>query len=146
MSSIKFLKYFLIFLAIIYFLSPIDLIPDIGLVGRVDDLLLIWFLYWRYKKYIQRVKQEFQTYSSTSESDSEGSERAGSSNNQSQANFQFNPYKVLDLGQDATKEEIAKQYKVMLKSTTRIEYTTLVKSFRTWPMKRQWKSRKLMRC
>ena len=113
MSSLKLLKYFFIFIALLYILSPWDLIPDaLGLLGRVDEIVLIWFLYWRYKRIIENLKQEFQTYYGNKSTTQETSD---SEEPQQQETSSFDPYRVLELSPGATKEEIAKQYKVMLK-------------------------------
>jgi len=86
----------LIAFGILYFLIPIDLLPDkipFGL-GRLDDIAVIILLYRRYKRL---VKEE-----APPQMEPQVEEKT------------FDPYSVFDLPRNATKEEIDTRYKVLL--------------------------------
>ena len=70
-------KIILIILAVIYVLSPIDLIPDIGLIGRIDDLLFVLFIWYRIKRWGRVLRSD--------DRDSAQSQRAQSDNTQQRA-------------------------------------------------------------
>jgi uncharacterized membrane protein YkvA (DUF1232 family) len=97
-------------IAIVYFLLPFDLVPDMFLgPGWLDDLAMLGLAYWWYtrmkKLYAQRTTRStngFQTSSSGQPC-------------QDQAYYQKNsqkddPYSVLGIQPGATKEEIRKAY------------------------------------
>lgn len=67
------MKAWLIFAAVVYFLVPYDLIPDVfGLPGRIDDLLMMAWLAWTYRGHARQfVDNRF------GHSASQGSSQAG---------------------------------------------------------------------
>jgi uncharacterized membrane protein YkvA (DUF1232 family) len=128
----------LFFLAVLYLLSPLDLIPDrIPVFGLIDDIIT---LFWLVKKYRQltgtkdNVKSSTKTsskaqaqsgpsasgkkqYSSSSANqNAQGSQNSQSSQSDSkkaEAKPQkgYNPYKILGVNQATSREELDKRYK-----------------------------------
>lgn len=81
-------------LAIVYFVWPVDLIPDLfGPVGRIDDLLVFALVAWQ--AYSQRRKAD----NEHSKDQPPRSEAARS------------PHEVLGVPANATKEEIEARYR-----------------------------------
>jgi len=99
----------LILFAILYFLSPIDLIPDfIPIVGKLDDLLVILFIYWNYfRKPSQRTQRS--AGRNTHRQWAPGGSRPGESS--SRAHSPPNPYNILEVPASATLEEIKQAYR-----------------------------------
>lgn len=61
--KLKWIKFLFIAIAIIYFILPWDLIPDLlGIIGRIDDLLLPLFLLWRYLQLVDKYKRATEFY------------------------------------------------------------------------------------
>ncbi len=81
---------------LIYFLSPIDLIPDVtGLFGKLDDFALLAYLIWllRRKKKKPHPPASEREIKNVSWLDSK------------------NPYHILGVSQEATLEEIEQAYR-----------------------------------
>ncbi|MDC0357338.1 DnaJ domain-containing protein [Oligoflexia bacterium] len=111
--SIGSTKLLYILLAVIYFIVPWDLLPDFfGLVGRIDDLLLILFLIWRYKKLVSRMQQQHSD--ATAHSESEGIDEDGATSGAKAKKTVLDPYEALELQAGATKDEIDSQYRKLV--------------------------------
>jgi uncharacterized membrane protein YkvA (DUF1232 family) len=84
-------------LALVYFVFPLDLVPDIfGPFGRVDDLAVLLFVAWRsWKGTGQTSKDE----SSSNKEESPASRLPKS------------PFEVFDLPKSASREEIERRYR-----------------------------------
>lgn len=114
---------------LLYFLSPIDIVPDyLGLPGRVDDIFLILFLIYLFRKVLRpesihnRTFREFaerfarKTYSNNSDSGYQRDEQTGGkdgSANQSGEEPEIdsqNPYLVLGIKPRASQKEIKMAY------------------------------------
>lgn len=104
------LKYIFIALGLIYVIWPVDLLPDmLGLLGRLDDLLVILFIYWRYRAFIAHLQNK---YSKTNlENEYTKQQNANQGNNSKKAS----PYEILGVSKNASKKEIAKAYKEKIK-------------------------------
>ena len=51
----KTLKKWLLLAAIVYFLLPFDLVPDLlGILGRIDDVAIIALLAWFYRNHLKQ--------------------------------------------------------------------------------------------
>jgi uncharacterized membrane protein YkvA (DUF1232 family) len=86
-------------LALVYFVFPLDLIPDIfGPFGRVDDLLIFGLALWR----VMKDRQERARTGETAE------ERKAPSSS-------TDPYKTFKLNRGATRAEIEARYKELAK-------------------------------
>jgi DnaJ like chaperone protein len=92
-------------LALVYFVFPLDLIPDIfGPFGRFDDLLIFGLAIWRVLKDRQARSQEQQ---GTNQS-SQRNEPEGSTKN-------VDPYTLFKLQPGASQAEIDARYKELAK-------------------------------
>lgn len=107
------LQFFLILLALIYFLSPIDLFPDaFPLVGRVDDLLLFAYIYWNFF----RKRRPSPSSSAGSNRRGEGRRQegtgahAGASPSAGNARRARDPYEILQIDRSADMKEIKRAY------------------------------------
>jgi DnaJ like chaperone protein len=100
------MKIALSLLAIIYFLLPYDLFPDLFLGwGWIDDLLIFYFL-WRF---FYRGKGLFSRKPQGAEGSGENSEqRESPAGSDGEPN---DPYEVLQIPRGASKEEIKTAYK-----------------------------------
>jgi DnaJ like chaperone protein len=91
-------------------------VPDFfGLIGRVDDLALIGFLYWRYRRLFRKSLDTERLFGENKEAESKKGgrkERFEAVDNQSSVSE--DPYSVLGLSRDASSSEIKKQYKNLL--------------------------------
>ena len=96
-------KIAIIILAVIYVLSPIDVIPDIGFVGRIDDLLLCIYLYYRFKTWNRVVG------GGAEEKPSGAQQRAGAP---SEAKPRM-PHEILGVSRNASAEEIQSAYRTL---------------------------------
>ncbi|MBT8349656.1 MAG: DnaJ domain-containing protein [Deltaproteobacteria bacterium] len=110
------MKLILIILAIIYVLSPYDILPDfiVGW-GWLDDLgilgILFRYLYFNKRKQAYN-KQSFEKANQSSENNQGqrfSNKRASGSNTQ----FEKNPFDVLGIERDSSEEEIKKAYRKM---------------------------------
>jgi uncharacterized membrane protein YkvA (DUF1232 family) len=94
----------ILLIAILYFLSPYDLVPDFVFgPGWLDDLallgILVYYYYYRPKKQEQRrAAQGFRR------EDSQGKREGAPFSSRT-------PYEVLGLNQDATAEEVKRAYR-----------------------------------
>ena len=104
------LKKWLIIIAVVYLLFPRDLIPDfIGRgLGFIEDLLLIAFLTYFYRKYAPRDEQ------AAAGAEAERKSADGSREKQKKARRSFDPYQVLGISPGASKAEIQQAYRARL--------------------------------
>lgn len=99
----KTLKTLLIFAAVVYFLLPYDVIPDVfGLPGRIDDLLLMAWLAWYYRGHVRQfVANRF------------GHEASGASE-ASKPSEAFDAYAVLGITRSASSDAITSAYRARM--------------------------------
>jgi len=89
---------FALALALLYFVWPIDLVPDIfGPLGRVDDLLILALVAWQAYKMRKRPSTEA----------SEGSRETEA------VTQPKNPYEVLGLAPGASQDDIDARYRLL---------------------------------
>jgi hypothetical protein len=103
----------LICLWALYFVSPIDLLPDmIPALGRLDDLVALVGLYW----YIRRLRtpRNSPTPSGDFRAASHGAETTEDARGEADAVASENPWQVLHLAPGASPEEIHAAYKEQL--------------------------------
>ena len=114
----KTLMRWLILAAIVYFLLPWDLFPDVlGVPGRIDDLLMMAWLAWFYRNHVR------QFVATSSGDDSSGhSSRSGfgqDSGNESAAGSPdpkaLDAYEVLGVPRSASSEAIRVAYHSRMK-------------------------------
>lgn len=80
-------------LALVYFVWPLDLIPDIfGPLGRIDDLLVFLLVAWQAYQYRRK-------------------EAAGRSEAAAQESPEKDPHELFGLGPSASREEIESRYR-----------------------------------
>lgn len=85
-------------LALAYLISPIDLLPDVTPVGLIDDLIVLvgtaWWLYdqWRHRP-----------------------QPASSAPSPPGADPAWDPYRVLEVGRGASRDEITRAYREQMK-------------------------------
>jgi uncharacterized membrane protein YkvA (DUF1232 family) len=112
-------KIILIVLALLYVLSPYDLLPDMVIGwGWIDDLVVLGFL-WRYFYLSKKKRGGFQKYyqsgrntHSDENSKKAAGEKSSHSNTQTQ-NFSslWDPYKILEIKGGASQEDIKRAYR-----------------------------------
>ena len=112
-------KIILIILALLYALSPYDLLPDMLIGwGWLDDLVIIGIL-WRFF-YLQKKKREaFKKYHQSSQNKSShgygqrANGRSSFNSNKDAGQFSdgHDPYRILGLENGATQEEIKSAYR-----------------------------------
>lgn len=104
-------KLLLIVIGLLYVLSPWDILPDfLGLLGRVDDLILIGLVYWKYRDLTRRADQyAAQMYAEQQDQDSQ---RENEQADREQADL--DPYEVFEIESDTSWEEIEKQHRVLM--------------------------------
>jgi DnaJ like chaperone protein len=103
-------KVLLFGLWLLYFLSPVDLVPDVfPLIGWIDDLVVLGGLYW----FFSRLRSAA-GHAGSSRSDRDPASEPGSRPEEEQAAAGANPWQVLELSPGASVEEIAAAYKAQL--------------------------------
>ena len=106
--------YLLIFLGVLYYLFPYDLLPDfLPGIGRLDDLLMLAYLYWIYlKKYKQSPREESGPSSDNGESGGGGGP-SGYGNSLGRRSQELkDPYQILGTDRHASIEEIKHAYRI----------------------------------
>ena len=104
-----FTKFVLIIFGIAYFLSPIDIIPDfiIPYLGWLDDTFIIGVLIYliRYGKLpnFKNISRVFNAFKKNPDNFTINDQGSSKSNK--------NPYEILGINKNATKDEIQKAYK-----------------------------------
>lgn len=97
------LRYLFIFIGIVYLVVPFDFVPDpMGAIGRLDDLLLIVYLYFKYRRIRAEASrrgpgQAAPRYPQPEESKSEKT-----------------PAEVFDLAPNASRAEITARYRELM--------------------------------
>ena len=91
-----------ILLALLYLGSPIDLVPDVGVVGLLDDLLvLVGAIWW--------ARRRAQTRTTHSQSERRSEPRNAT------ADPAADPYSVLGVSRNATQAQITHAYREQMK-------------------------------
>jgi len=114
--SLQTIKLIFIAIGIAYFFAPIDLIPDVlGLVGRIDDLAVVIYLVWRYRK-MRLPDWNKQTDQTKSGADSQAKNtRASQLKDPPPASSASDPYAVLGLAKTADRSKITESYRALIK-------------------------------
>jgi uncharacterized membrane protein YkvA (DUF1232 family) len=145
-------RWWLLVLWLIYFISPIDLFPDVvPLLGRLEDLLILilgllyWFV-WKPRK-IDSANR--------SESDFEGAKTSDQSsydnahNRWNQREETQDPYTILGITPSATMEEIKRAYRVQARRYHPDKVSHLGEEFQALAHKKfqeiQWAYEELLR-
>ena len=109
-------KIVLLVLALLYVLSPYDLLPDMVIGwGWIDDLVILGFL-WRYLYLFKKKREGFQKYYQSGRNthgDENYKKAAGENNSRSntQAQGSWDPYKILEIQRGASQEDIKRAYR-----------------------------------
>ncbi len=109
-------KIVMIILGILYFISPIDLIPDvIPILGKVDDLLVILWIYWNYFRKGSNGAQQSRETSGTYQNswnahDAHEAHRDHGTRGHSTRKTQ-DPYDILEVSPGAGLDEIKQAYR-----------------------------------
>ncbi len=95
------MKYFLIFVIIVYIVWPYDLIPDfLGLVGRLDDVLVAAYILYRWWHLFRDVEPQSAAGTSGQKVEAKGAEAKS-----------CDPYEVLGVSRSASAEDITFAYR-----------------------------------
>lgn len=128
------LKYLLILLALIYALSPFDILPDaIRGLGWIDDiaiLALLWFYFFGRKRRPYSRRRAYRETGGTYESRGAGEPPAG------EAPGEYDPYKLLGVERGASPEEIKRAYRKLANKYHPDRLTHLGDDFRELAEKR----------
>jgi len=104
------MKFFLLFLfALIYLISPVDIIPDwiLGPLGLLDDGAIFWML-WQYFQSEKKREAAKENYDERKSQSSEKEEDKDFTGNESS---EKNPYLILGIKRGASAEEIKVAYR-----------------------------------
>ena len=131
--------FLLILFVLIYILFPYDFIPDFfGLFGRIDDFsLLAWLIWFLRRKLItqkhnyRKSYQQYRSYDFNSKQNNENRNQYNRSSNKKSNNGRYeqngkyktgkqsdesnDPFVILNVSRNATKDEIKKAYKELIK-------------------------------
>jgi len=111
-------KILLIILGLIYVLSPYDILPEIflGWRGLLDDLILLFFG-WRFLKNLSQKQSDAQSFYQQrhqyfeQNKESNEKESPGTNSGFKKTNTKKDPYTVLNIPRNTSREEIKKAYK-----------------------------------
>ena len=115
--SLKTIKIIFTAIGAAYFFAPVDIIPDfLGLPGRIDDLAVIIYLVWRYRK-MRQPEWTQQSSSNESTSQRKSSENSNSSTRVDSGRFKSSPdpYSVLGLSKGVNRDKITQSYRELIK-------------------------------
>lgn len=112
-----------------YFIFPYDLIPDFfGLFGRIDDFSLLGLLIWSVRRLLLRRKQDYRGFyqqnepkggpyyrNSNRQRDKQYYERQEKAKTEREKEGDGDPYIILNVSRHATKDEIKRAYKELIK-------------------------------
>lgn len=105
-------RFLAIVLWIIYFLSPIDLIPDfIPGIGRLDDLILLFFLLYSLFKRGASDSQESSGYHNYGQGSFRYESEQSDDGSRERSHEPRDPYRILGLDRSATVEDIKRAYR-----------------------------------
>jgi len=90
------------FLALLYAVSPIDLIPDVTPLGYVDDLIVLATTFWWVRKRLEQTRPN---------RPDDRSRRSTSANGRTR----WDPYAVLGVRRGASREEVTRAYREQMK-------------------------------
>ncbi len=101
------LRMWLIIAAIVYFLLPFDLFPDMfGIPGRIDDLALMGALAWFYRNQVQRSTRAGSAYDAAGDS----ARREQQTSSRTVNAPATDAYAVLGIPRNATSDAIKRAY------------------------------------
>lgn len=104
--SLKLIKITFIVIGLAYVLLPTDVLPDLfGLLGRLDDIIIVSVLYWKYRDIARKFVQKEKDYKQNRETKTE--------KNQAQE-APKSPYEILELEPGASVEQIEKNYRKLV--------------------------------
>jgi uncharacterized membrane protein YkvA (DUF1232 family) len=97
-----------ILLALLYLVSPVDLIPDVlGPVGFLDDILVLLGVLWWASQQVPRPQPQTDQRA--------GNQRAQPSAEPEQQEARWDPYAVLGIQRGASREQITRAYRKQMK-------------------------------
>ncbi|MEW6620956.1 MAG: DnaJ domain-containing protein [bacterium] len=85
--------------AILYLISPIDLLPGFHFISLIDDFIVLGLTYWFINVYLPRRYTSYQR-----------TENKGQKREDRKENIDEDPYTILGVSRHATQEEIKKAY------------------------------------
>ncbi len=107
-------KIILLILALIYVLSPYDLLPDMIIGwGWIDDLVILGFL-WRYfhlSKKQKRYQSDKYTHSGHNYKDTAGENSSRSNTHTQDSAALWNPYDILGIENGSSQDDIKRAYR-----------------------------------
>jgi DnaJ like chaperone protein len=115
------LKKWLILAAVVYFLFPYDLLPDVlGLPGRIDDLLMVAWLAWVYRSRVKQASAAGHDGGAEARSDTAHEAEHGARHQRESASARpqdakaLDPYAVLGIAPSASREAIQSAYRARM--------------------------------
>lgn len=109
----KTLKYWLILAAVVYFILPYDLFPDLlGFPGRIDDILIMGWLAWFYRKHLEQYVANRSEHEPADHSANTGSgPQSPAGSNRTKA---FDAHAVLGVERSASSDAIQTAYRARM--------------------------------
>lgn len=102
-------KNLLIAAALIYIILPNDLVPDwLGILGRLDDLLVLTYIVYRYRKLVQAINDATERVRPQKQKTERREEQQTQSSQNSTA---LDPFETLGLKRGASKDEVKEAYR-----------------------------------
>jgi len=104
-----------IFMAgVAYIVSLIDLIPGIGPISLIDDLIVVIAMVWFFTSWLPKNKHRIYWFKPRTQRAAAGGPKASARASQSAAGIEFDPFEALEISPGASPDEIKAAYRQML--------------------------------
>jgi hypothetical protein len=103
------MKWLLITLAVVYFISPYDLIPGFHALGWLDDIVILFLLY----RYLAKIKRKPDNASGPfgTHQDKKHARTSHDTDDRGPQHLPRTPYEILNLPPDADQEAVKAAYR-----------------------------------
>ena len=104
-----------IFMAgVAYVVSMIDLIPGLGPISFIDDIIVIIAMVWFFTSWLPKNKHRIYWFKPKAQAGPETGRKAEENRSEGSAPGEFDPFEILNVRRGASPEEVRTAYREML--------------------------------